>query len=94
MCAEPYRGCYGWALWLAAAATPDWAPEDGLFAYHGLTFGHLAGALISRVSGQGLVPFLQENLLSPLGAEVFIGLPSSADERVAPIVNGDGSTDT
>ena len=77
------------------AATPAWLPEEDLFAYHGMTFGHLAGALIEKVSGQRLLLFLTKHLLQPLGAEVYIGLPDSvvAAGRVAPIVNGDGSTD-
>ena len=39
-----------------AAAKPAWSVGAGLFAYHGMAFGHLAGELIERVSGERLVP--------------------------------------
>ena len=47
-----------------AAAKPAWSVGAGLFAYHGMTFGHLAGELIERVSGERLVP----GMLTPGGA--------------------------
>jgi CubicO group peptidase (beta-lactamase class C family) len=50
-----------------AAATPKWSPTDSLFEYHGMTFGHLAGELVRRVSGKPLVEFLRENIFEPLG---------------------------
>lgn len=78
-----------------AAAAPAWSPTDNLFEYHGMTFGHLAGELIRRVSGQPLVDFLAENILRPLGVDgdVLIGMKESDFGRVAVLAEGDGSTD-
>jgi|EP01043_Picozoa_sp_COSAG02_P056593 CubicO group peptidase (beta-lactamase class C family) len=78
-----------------AAATPAWSPMEQLFEYHGMTFGHLAGELIRRVSGQPAVEFLRDNILQPLGveADVLIGMDESDFARVAVLAEGDGSTD-
>ena len=79
-----------------AAAKPAWSPAAQLFEYHGMTFGHLAGELIRRVSGQSVVEFLRENILAPLGvqADVVIGMDESEFGRVAVLADGDGRTDT
>jgi len=70
-----------------------------------MTFGHLAGELVRRVSGKELMEYLHDNILDPLDvADFFIGLPDSVTDtngklvpfdqsRVADLVDGDGATD-
>ena len=45
--------------------------DDDRHRYHGMTFGHLAGELIRRVSGKTLVEFLIENILEPVRTTLF-----------------------
>ena len=70
-----------------------------------MTFGHLAGELVRRVSGKELMEYLHDNILDPLEvSDFFIGLPDSVTDsdgklvpfdqsRVADLVDGDGATD-
>ena len=70
-----------------------------------MTFGHLAGELVRRVSGKDLMEYLHDNILDPLEvSDFFIGLPDSVTDsdgklvpfdqsRVADLVDGDGATD-
>lgn len=50
----------------------QWAPGEAL-GYHGLTYGWILGELITRITGQDVGAFLQENVAQPLQAEVSIG---------------------
>jgi CubicO group peptidase (beta-lactamase class C family) len=68
-----------------AATKPDWEIGSG-HGYHAVTFGHLAGELIRRVDPQHRSPgqFVLEEIASPLGVEMYIGLPESLEPRVSP----------
>ncbi|HEY1710763.1 MAG TPA: serine hydrolase domain-containing protein [Rhizomicrobium sp.] len=55
------------------AAAPLWEPGT-VSGYHAITWGHLAGELVRRVTGKSLGTFLREELAGPLGADLFIGL--------------------
>lgn len=68
-----------------AAQTPQWEPgaEAG---YHSLTFGHLVGEVVRRVTGRSLGAFFAEEVAGPLGADFHIGLPPEHDHRVAPLI--------
>jgi CubicO group peptidase (beta-lactamase class C family) len=55
-----------------------------------MTWGWLCGALIRRVDGRTVGRFLAEEVASPLGLEVWIGLPPHHERRVAVIERGDG----
>jgi len=67
--------------------------------YHGLTYGHLVGELIQRVTGKPLSQVLEEKLARPLGLEgLFIGLPADQSHRKAMLIlsgiqGGDGRAD-
>ena len=65
-----------------AAQRPWWEPGDGS-GYHSTTQGHLLGELVRRVTGRSVGQFLREEIAGPLDADVHLGLPPSAAERVA-----------
>jgi CubicO group peptidase (beta-lactamase class C family) len=55
--------------------------------YHALTYGHLIGEIVRRVSGRSVPQFIQEELAGPLGLrDFFIGAPDEAIERAARII--------
>ncbi len=66
-----------------AAAKPLWTPgQHG--SYHAVTYGFLVGEIIRRVTGKSPGLFFAEDVAWPLGLEFWIGLPESAQARVAP----------
>src|SRR4029453_7159330 len=70
---------------MLAAQAPWWEPGAGS-GYHGMTFGHLIGEVIRRITGQRLGEFLAAQIAGPLGADFHIGLPPSEFHRVANVV--------
>jgi CubicO group peptidase (beta-lactamase class C family) len=68
-----------------AAQAPWWEPGAGS-GYHGMTYGHLIGEVIRRITGQRLGEFFAAQIAGPLGADFHIGLPSSEFPRVANVV--------
>lgn len=80
----PPGGIWDWRTtsdYLAAAA-PQWDPGSQ-HGYHSLTWGHLAGSLFERATGQGLDNLLENILCKPAGASFrlgpsAIGLPHTA----------------
>lgn len=70
---------------LLAAQAPWWEPgtQSG---YHAITQGYLVGELVRRVSGVKVGSFFADQIADPLGADFFIGTPSSADSRVAHVI--------
>jgi CubicO group peptidase (beta-lactamase class C family) len=75
-----------------AAAAPKWEPGTKL-AYHSVTYGHLVGELVRRVTGKSLGTFLRDEVCEPLGADAWIGLPEALDDRVAEVVGDYPSAD-
>ena len=53
---------------------PLWTPGEG-YAYHALTFGHLVGELIRRISGHTVGEFFRNEFAAPLGVDAWIGIP-------------------
>ena len=78
---------YDWDATTAALAaeTPWWEPGSA-HGYHALTFGHLVGEVVRRISGRSPGRFLRAEIAQPLGADLFIGLPASEDARVAELI--------
>jgi CubicO group peptidase (beta-lactamase class C family) len=70
---------------LLANETPLWEPGSA-HGYHALTYGWLVGEVIRRVSGRPIGQFFAEEVAGPLGLEFWIGLPESAEPRVARLV--------
>jgi CubicO group peptidase (beta-lactamase class C family) len=68
-----------------AAQAPWWEPGTAS-GYHGLTFGHLIGEVVRRITGQRLGEFFASQIAGPLGADFYIGLPLAEFHRVANVV--------
>jgi CubicO group peptidase (beta-lactamase class C family) len=70
---------------LLAAQAPWWEPGTAS-GYHGLTFGHLIGEVIRRITGQRLGEFFATHIAGRLGADFHIGLPPAEFHRIANVV--------
>lgn len=70
-----------------AAMAPLWEPGSRC-VYHMLSYGHLAGEPIRRVTGASPGRFIAGNIAGPLGVPFYLGLPESEDHRCAEIVPG------
>ena len=64
------------------AQAPLWEPGTHL-SYHALTYGHLVGEVIRRVSGRSLGVFFDEEVAQPLGLDASIGLRTEDADRRA-----------
>jgi CubicO group peptidase (beta-lactamase class C family) len=71
-----------------AAEAPFWPPGTRQ-GYHAVTFGHLVGELVRRVSGRGVGAFFRDEVADPLGLDFHLGLPERDEPRVAPTVRAD-----
>lgn len=76
-----------WDKTINALAKAAPAHEPGRFhAYHALTYGHLIGEVVRRVSGKPFSQFIQDEIAQPLGLpDFFVGAPESALARAAQI---------
>jgi CubicO group peptidase (beta-lactamase class C family) len=76
---------FDWNRCTAALANmePWWKPGSAYF-YHALTFGYLAGELVRRVSGKTVGQLVDAEVAGPLKLDLWIGLPSEQEHRVAP----------
>ncbi|MGV0740515.1 serine hydrolase domain-containing protein [Mycobacterium syngnathidarum] len=72
---------------LLAAQSPLWPPGTA-GGYHAMTYGHLIGEVIRRITGQSLGAFFASEVAAPLGADVHIGLDPTEDRRQSPLVLG------
>src|SRR5436190_703500 len=70
---------------LLAAQAPFWEPGTAS-GYHAITQGYLVGEVIRRVTGKSLGAVFREEIAEPLGADFWIGLPASEDDRVAELL--------
>ncbi|HVT71307.1 MAG TPA: serine hydrolase domain-containing protein, partial [Trebonia sp.] len=66
--------------------TPVWEPGTA-HGYHALTYGWLAGALIAKATGTKFGQLLQQEIATPLGLDLHVGLPAADTARVASLVN-------
>jgi CubicO group peptidase (beta-lactamase class C family) len=64
------------------------------FYYHTVTFGFLVGEVVRRVSGKSAGTFFNDEIASPLGLDLWIGLPAEQEHRVAPQFNARGERTT
>ena len=64
------------------AASPSAWPPGSTVGYHAITYGHLVGEVIRRVSGRTPGQFLAEEIAGPLGIDVHIGFTGD-NSRVA-----------
>lgn len=68
------------------AAAPLQYEPGTLATYHAMTFGHLVGEVVRRITGRSIGQFLRDEISGPLGADVYIGLPATEHERVAALI--------
>ncbi|XVV38305.1 serine hydrolase domain-containing protein [Streptomyces sp. CA-100214] len=68
-----------------AAQAPWWEPGTAS-GYHALSFGHLVGEVIHRITGQRLPAFFAEQIAGPLDVDFTIGLPEDREHRAAEVV--------
>ncbi|MFF1808129.1 serine hydrolase domain-containing protein [Streptomyces sp. NPDC058251] len=68
-----------------AAQEPWWEPGTRS-GYHALTFGHLVGEVVRRISGMKPGAFLEREVTGPLGIDFTIGLPEKEAHRAAELV--------
>lgn len=75
---------WGTMVRLLADTEPAWPIGSG-HGYHALTYGWLAGELVRRIDGRSVGRFVREEIAGPLGAEMYIGLPTEHAPRVSPL---------
>ena len=68
-----------------AAQAPWWEPGTAS-GYHALSFGHLLGEIVRRVTGMSLTRFVAEEIAGPLGADFQIGARQADWGRCAEII--------
>jgi CubicO group peptidase (beta-lactamase class C family) len=68
-----------------AAQRPWWQPGTAS-GYHVLSYGHLVGELIHRLTGLSLRDFVHQHIVRPLGADFQIGLRAADTGRVADVI--------
>jgi CubicO group peptidase (beta-lactamase class C family) len=78
---------YDWekVINILAGQKPWWEPGTKS-GYHGITFGHLLGELVRRVTGRTIGTFFKEEVANPLKADFHIGLPKEHDSRVGELI--------
>ncbi|MFN3584468.1 serine hydrolase domain-containing protein [Phenylobacterium sp.] len=78
-----------WVEWDAIAAklaamAPMWPPGTAS-GYHPITFGYLAGEIFRRADGRMMGDALGEDIRTPFGLDLWIGLPESEFDRLAEL---------
>lgn len=83
----PAEALYDWEriVSLLAAQKPWWEPGKHS-GYHSLTFGHLVGEVVRRITNKTLGTFFREEVAIPLKADFHIGLPEENDPRVGELI--------
>jgi CubicO group peptidase (beta-lactamase class C family) len=77
-----------WDKTCAALAEAPAAHAPGRYhAYHALTYGHLVGEIVRRVSGKPFSQFVHDEIAAPLGLhDFFVGAPDEAIARAARLI--------
>ena len=63
------------------AAEPLSADPRAFGCYHALTIGWLCGGLLRRIDGRSIGRFFAEEIATPLGLDIHIGLPEALEPR-------------
>ena len=60
-------------------------------AYHAMTYGHIIGGIVEKLTGKPFQQVLREELVEPLELDgLFIGVPDEALDRCAKLITMDG----
>jgi CubicO group peptidase (beta-lactamase class C family) len=73
-----------------ARQAPQWDPGSA-HGYHAVTYGHLVGEVVRRITGRSLGTYFREEVAEPLGLDFWIGLPEEQEPRVAMLVGTIGT---
>jgi CubicO group peptidase (beta-lactamase class C family) len=68
-----------------AEQEPWWEPGTK-HGYHALTFGHLVGEVIRRITGKTPGKYLRDEIAGPLGLDLHIGLDAKDDARTGEMI--------
>jgi CubicO group peptidase (beta-lactamase class C family) len=83
----PSSASYEWQpLVDALAAQEPWWEPGTAHGYHAVTFGHLVGEVIRRVSGMSVGTYFRQEVAEPLGIDFYIGFGPELDSRVADMI--------
>ncbi len=74
---------------LLAEDKPAWEPSTAS-GYHALTIGPLADRLFQRIVGKTLGEYFRDEIATPFGLDLHLGLPESEDHRVAELSHDGG----
>ena len=72
-----------------AAQAPNWPPGKA-HGYHARSYGWILGEVVRRVTGRSLGRFLADEIARPLGLDLWVGLPESAQARCARVIPPEG----
>jgi len=67
-----------------AKQEPFWEPGTA-HGYHAITYGHLVGEVVRRVSGKSIGQYFNDEIAVPLNLDFWIGLPEDKFNRVTDI---------
>ena len=67
-----------------AKQEPFWEPGTA-HGYHAITYGHLVGEVVRRVSGKSIGQYFNDEIAVPLNLDFWIGLPEDKFNRVTNI---------
>jgi CubicO group peptidase (beta-lactamase class C family) len=70
---------------MLAAQAPWWEPGTAT-GYHALTYGHLIGEVLRRLTGSTLKQFVADEIAGPLGADFQIGAKRADFGRIAETI--------
>ena len=78
---------FNWDTMTTALAEqePWWEPGTK-HGYHALTFGHLVGEVIRRITGKTPGAYLRDEIADPLGLDIHIGLDAKDDARTGDMI--------
>jgi CubicO group peptidase (beta-lactamase class C family) len=84
---KPVTDFYSWDALIHAIEeeTPWWEPGTAN-GYHALTYGHLVGEVIRRITGQSVGTFIRKEIAEPLGADFLLGFGPEKDARIAEMI--------
>lgn len=71
-----------------AAQAPVWEPGAD-HGYHAQTYSWLTGELVRRVTGRSIGAWIADEIAGPVGADLWVGLPSAQADRVGRVAQLD-----
>ena len=83
----PMDAYFNWNVMCSAlAAQEPWWEPGTRHGYHAITFGHLIGEVIRRITGKTPGTYLRDEIARPLNLDMHIGVDASFDARIAELI--------